>query len=556
MNGCIDQVLACLVTEAQNGASLSSDDPEERGRLLQETYLLQTSYDMLGQRIRRRIANTNRRLNSRVLINRLPNELLVRIFAFTSTIDQYLKHLVWIGLVSKDWSRIVFEAPSLWAQISSSYNFGANEAAVLRSKGHPLLVDCNEHDCWNVKGNRPGRGTSFMTLATEEAYRWQVVTFDLAYESTLGLFRNFVSISAPRLEELKINCRELDNTRSLGESINIFGGGTNRLRRLDLFQFPIPWGSQVLSGLETLKISADHLSHRPSTSMITDILRRCLNLVTFELQYIGEVDTDVSVAVSKAKTVDLPSLTSFTLDLNDAVAFRQIVASVRVPACTTFVLGCRGTTGNIFRNAAEHLTAALVSIIRPISTIELRLSAFDLALTVWHDSYKPIIDIYVDHSSPWEDLAWLINPTVTGSSSWPPINAHISCDDSLPFRQVVDLLREMPSIRSLELVGNSDRYIAQLAHPTLDGIYNWILPNLRELRLDSCPRNSLELLVELQRKRQGGIDMDRGDDLTLFLPRKLEVLYVRRPDGFSRVGPFYTAFRELYGEHWGTNLLE
>ncbi|KAG8979741.1 hypothetical protein FRB93_009881 [Tulasnella sp. JGI-2019a] len=511
---------------------------------------------MLGQRIRRHIANTNRRFNSRLPINRLPNELLVRIFAFTSTIDQYLKHLVRIGLVSKDWSTVVFETPSLWAQISSSYNYQTNEAAILKSKSHPLLVEYNEHDYWGMLGNGQGRGTSFMILATREVYRWQAASFRLAYTSTLDLFHNVVSLSAPRLEELRINCLELGKASSVERGVDIFSGGAYRLRHIDISQFPISWGSRLLSGLDTLKISAKNLSHHPSTSAIMDILRRCPNLLAFELQYRGEVDTYVSVSPSEAGKVDLPSLTSFTLDLDDAMAFRQIIASVRIPACTMFVLGCRSTIGNVFRNEAQHLTAALLSTVGRISSIELRLAAFDLALTGWHDTYEPVIDIYLNHSSPWEDLAWLINPTAAGSSSWPPIDAKISCDDSLPFRKVVDLLRGMPSIRTLELVGNSDRYIAQLAHPTLDGIYEWVLPNLGELWLSECPGNSLELFIELQRKRQGGVDMDRGDELTLVLPRKLEMLYVRGPDMFSKAGPFYTAFWELYGEHWDRNVLK
>ncbi|KAG9002894.1 hypothetical protein FRB94_003517 [Tulasnella sp. JGI-2019a] len=935
MDGCVDQALARLLAEAQNGAKLSfsSDDPDERSQTLQEINLLQTSYHILGQRIRNHVDHTTRHLNSHVPIYRLPNELLVRIFAFTSTVDQYLKHLVWIGLVSRYWSRIIFETPSLWARISSSYNYQANEAAIIRSRGHPLLVDYNEHDRRGLMAM--GQWRPFLILATREAYRWQAASFHMVYKSALAILRNYVNLPAPMLEDLKISLKEHGEVTLVTESLDIFGGGADRLRHLDLYQFPIHWDSRILSRLgtlkisaeklsyrpttnqiidilrrcpnllafqlryrgqvdthvsvamletepvdllvltsftldldgpkafhqilssvripacttfalacssttsdtlgylpaallsaiqrlpkievrlsasnlaltgwhdtcepvidiclhrsspwddlawlinatnvdifgggsdrrgrhdfcqlpitddsrlvsrlETLKISAEKLSHRPSTNKIMDILHQCPNLHAFQLRYRGQVDTHVSVAMSKAEsvdlpvltsfaldlddpeafyqilssihipacttfalsctrtasnpllnegnrlpaallsaiqhlpnievrlsasnltltgwhdtcepvidicldrsspwddfarlinptntgtphgeserhrhldlywpptnwdsgletltisaenlsqppstsrimdtlrrcpnliafelryrgewdnyisvtpleveTIDLPSLTAFTLDLDDAVAFRQIIASVRIPACITFVLRCRNTTGNIFRNEAEHLTIALLSTFRRIAYMDLRLSASNLALTGWFDTYKPVINIYLRHDSPWEDLAWLINPTATGSGSWPPIDAKISCDDSLLFRQIIDLLRGMPSIRTLEFAGNSDQYITQLSRPTLDGIHDWVLPNLRELWISDCPRNSTELFIELQRKLQGGVDMDRGDELTLVLPRKLEILCVRRPDGFKIAGPFYAAFRELYGDHWNSNVL-
>ncbi|KAG9027908.1 hypothetical protein FRB95_007070 [Tulasnella sp. JGI-2019a] len=558
----VDRALACIIGGAQTQSSPSNGPNNERDRILRELNLLRLSHQTFNQRLRRHIADTTRRLNSHNPIHRLPYELLVRTFAFTSTIGpqhEYLKHLVWIGLVSKDWSRVVFETPSLWARISSRYDEEANRAAILRSAGHPLLVDYSDHDCWTTAARE--RNAAFFPLAAREVYRWQRLRFHIGYQSALPFLRDLIFLSAPRLEEIKISCREparMGPIAGMQGHIDIFRGGTDRLRHLDLCQFPILWSSQLLSGLETLKISASNLSHHPSTSHITDVLRRCPKLLAFELQYQGEIDHHTSVATrsSEAEAIHLPHVTSFTLDLDDMGAFKHIIASVRIPACARFALGCRSATCNIFPNEAHHIVIALLAVIRRLSCIELGLSASSLALVGWGDGCDPVIDIYLAHSSPWEELAWLTKPTAT-SVLWPSIEANISCDDPLPFPQIADLLCNMPSIVKLELVGNSDSYISQLSHPILNkGVYEWVLPNLRELWFEDCPENSLQLFLDLVGNRQGGVDMDGGDGVPLVLPKKLEKLYVRGPHQNSMAGSFYTALRGLNEGDWDSNVVE
>ncbi|KAG8995303.1 hypothetical protein FRB94_009297 [Tulasnella sp. JGI-2019a] len=78
----IDRALMCLLDGAQNllmrsSASVVLDNKE---MVLQKLNLLQLSYESLGQRIKHHIADTNQQLNCHAPIDRLPNELLVKIF--------------------------------------------------------------------------------------------------------------------------------------------------------------------------------------------------------------------------------------------------------------------------------------------------------------------------------------------------------------------------------------------------------------------------------------------------------------------------------------------
>ncbi|KAG8991375.1 hypothetical protein FRB94_012546, partial [Tulasnella sp. JGI-2019a] len=506
--------LTSLIEGVHNGAKKpsASKKPNKRERTVQDSDL------MVGQRIKHHIADMTRR---RTPIHHLPNELLANIFALTLPSDHdstkyYWDHLFGLRLVSKRWNGIIHETPSLWAQISSEYSDRENKTAAHRSKDCPLQVYYSDEDFYEDCSQR----AVFLNFASRLAYRWRSAEFDLYSHDAIPFLRSLVSLSAPSLEKLKIDCSGVREDVPIGE-INIFDGGADRLRHVDLYDFPIPWSSQLLSRLETLKIEGSSPQPGPSTSEITDILRQCPELHAFTLSYHDEGEIRVSDATpSAADVVPLPALTSLTLSLDNANAVRRIVSSVRIPACTHFHTVCHGPAGNIFSNEASHLAPVLISAIQSAPEISLKLggSEFSLKSLQIHISLKP--------DSALEDLTWLVEHT-TGLAPWPPIAAKIFCDDALPFPQVAGLLCKMPSITKLILLGDSDQYIAHLSYPILShGIHEWFLPNLRELRLEDCPGNSPQLLINLSSKRQEGAGTDRGDGVPLRLPMKLEIVYL------------------------------
>ncbi|KAG8992389.1 hypothetical protein FRB94_011635 [Tulasnella sp. JGI-2019a] len=333
-----------------------------------------------------------------------------------------------------------------------------------------------------------------------------------------------------------------------GVSINLFSGGADHLRHLDLSFFPIFWSSRLLSQLETLTIMGSPTVPGPSTSELTYILRQCPRLYEFvmttsgEIRVLGDTRSEVGIA-------HLPALESFTLHLQNPEAFNRILSSVRIPGCTTFSLECSRATRNIFSNEISHITTALLSAIRSTPDISLTLSSSHLNLFGRYTEDDPTIEISLIGDSPWEILASLIELSVL----WPPINAYICCNE-LPSLQVADLLRRTPYITELHLTGNSDRYIAQLLQPTLNnGKYEWVLPNLGKLWLEDCPENSLSLLTALVERRREGIEMDQGEGVRSRLDKvHVAVPYCGRN---QEMRPLYSALRMLKGEHWDGDMM-
>ncbi|KAG8995505.1 hypothetical protein FRB94_009125 [Tulasnella sp. JGI-2019a] len=163
----------------------------------------------------------------------------------------------------------------------------------------------------------------FFDLASQETYRWQSAEFNPPPIRTIALLRHFVALSAPSLEGLRI-CRIGYEELSMNNSIDIFSGGTDRLRHIDLYNFSVPWTSGFPFQLETLKISAwPRDCPGLSTSEITDILRQCPKLRAFGLRHNGD---NGGASLAEAEVAHLPALTSFKLQLGHSGAFTRIIS--------------------------------------------------------------------------------------------------------------------------------------------------------------------------------------------------------------------------------------
>ncbi|KAG8978966.1 hypothetical protein FRB93_010423 [Tulasnella sp. JGI-2019a] len=465
---------------------------------------------MLSQRIQHHIADTNQRLNYHSPIYRLLNELLVEIFTFTLAgehIFEYAEDLVLIRLVSKDWDRVICEAPSLWAQISTNCCDQVNMAAILRSKESPLRVEYNDA-CFMgeyCNGDRQwdrDRATAFINLASREAFRWQSAEFIPKRDDTLALLRGFVNLSVPQLKKLKIifDSIEADDGEYAIERVDMFSIGANRLRHIELCNFPFLWTSCLLSRLETLKILGSGIDPGPSVGETLDILRRCPELRIFNLKSRDDHRYPLLGVNSplEFEAVDLPLLISFTLQLDHPVTFNWIISSLRIPACAEFDLSCWSLSINIFSHKTSHFTTALLSAINSLPDISLTLSADKLKLS--RNGGGQIISFSLTGKSPWGNPTWLIDHTAV---TWSPSTVQIQCSDNLSFTQTAEFIRGSPSITSLELTGDVDPYIILLIDPTVhNGTYEWVLLNLRELSLKSRADINPQLVEKLKTTRQ------------------------------------------------------
>ncbi|KAG9034625.1 hypothetical protein FRB95_012945 [Tulasnella sp. JGI-2019a] len=334
------------------------------------------------------------------------------------------------------------------------------------------------------------------------------------------------------------------------EGIDMFCGGVDRLRHIDLSDFPIRWNSPLLSRLQTFKVTGSSgVWPPPSTSEILGILRQCPELRTFKLGYHGMGDPASGTTKSELNSVHLPFLEDFTLMHNDAHAITGIITSIYIPKCRKFHLTSYSPRNSIFSSGTSHFVAALLSAIQSLPEISITVTSTSLTLACQGNA-----NVYIRHHSPWEDFTLLIEAAIL----WPPIKADITVDPQLS-AQAIDCLSKMTSITRLKLIGHSDQYIALLSNPTLNsfGEYKWVLPNLRELLLRRCAQNSIQLLMDLQDKRQIGVDGDLVDGVRLGLPIKLEKIHVQMTyvSGNPVKGEFYASLRELKGNRWDGYML-
>ncbi|KAG8874625.1 hypothetical protein FRB97_005766 [Tulasnella sp. 331] len=471
-------------------------------------------------------------------IDRLPDELLSDIFSLVvEEIDFFhLKRLVKLMLVSKGWSKIVLETPSLWAYARSDHACRAYETAILRSKESPLRVVCKE------KGNLK----HFMQSALQEAYRWKSAEFHLEHDVSLYVIDSLNNISAPIMTELKVYCREVFG----GRSFDIFSGGAPRLRHLTLVNIRVPWGSTLFSQLEVLFFTSSSIIG-PSTEELADILQRCPNLLTFELERNPprNVTTLANVLSSNLEPVHLPLLNSFKIDVSDACALSDILSCVHMPACTNLTVTCRGgTEGNqVFSDRTRGLALLLSSLLQSAPTLGVYLSSECLILSFEGDSRVKIC--LLDHMSPWNELT-----SLTWMVILPPITITVLCSGML-FGQAAQSLHSIPSVASLTLIGDSDHYITFLSDPTLkDGIYRWVLPNLTELVLEGCGDNDPQLLMDLAGKRSGRGGFAWRRDGELGPPTRLRKLRVVMTDGTGR--RCYDGLRAYRGDNWAGDLID
>ncbi|KAG8986969.1 hypothetical protein FRB94_002320, partial [Tulasnella sp. JGI-2019a] len=330
----------------------------------------------------------------------------------------HLHHCIELGLVSKAWSKIIFETPLLWTQISSSYSERQNRVVIMKSKESPLRVlydDCH----YNYEQDEDAG--VFIKSSSREVHRWRSAEF-YVIDRGISLLPDLLPASAPRLEELILRCGNHQEVSPGPECMDIFREGADCLRHVTISTFPIPWSSRLLSGLETLNICWQGDLPGPSASQITDILRRCPGLRNFEFRQSAYQDTPASgTSPPLAEVVHLPALTCFRLEHSNAEMFSSIISSVSIPACSKFHLRCCSSTYNIFSSKISHLKAALLPTLQTFPDVELILSHLTLQLRGSNDQNDSYIDILLFHESAWENLACLIESNGT-TVTWPPIN--------------------------------------------------------------------------------------------------------------------------------------
>lgn len=221
-----------------------------------------------------------RHYNSILPINRLPNELLIRIFPQCGYAEEkkYYGRLASLSEVCWSWAAVVQDTPSLWAYVYCCNPHQAVVKALEKSGSCALEVNYSEGTWLDEEGT-----DVWIEAVGDQLHRWQTANLRVWRHAVGGYLLDWVcQESAPLLERLEIR---KDNDWGEEELLNVFEGGTERLRHLSLSGMSIPWTSiffSQLSGLKTLEVLRTSYPG-PSMFQLGHILTACPDLVTVYL---------------------------------------------------------------------------------------------------------------------------------------------------------------------------------------------------------------------------------------------------------------------------------
>ncbi|KAJ3841725.1 hypothetical protein F5878DRAFT_722773 [Lentinula raphanica] len=252
------------------------------------------------------------------LINILPPELLIEIFAFCAA-EESIAPLT-LGTVCRTWKKIIDESPRVWKLVildDSKRSIAASQFQVRLwlSRSAPLKFDVKIH-----LEQEAGNALSLLAPFLPVLNRWRQLTLTSAYKKSVFLTNIFSDFDS--LKELGLSIS--DNESNHGNS-----GMTVRLTHL-----PRDTKSSLPLRFTSLYITNDYqLFIRPSYTVALSLLESCPDLKNLILR--GWMDCELSGSQS-LPVISLPNLHSMTL--HSTIIGRVILSHINAPALSNLYL--------------------------------------------------------------------------------------------------------------------------------------------------------------------------------------------------------------------------
>lgn len=300
----------------------------------------------LEKGFKRRLAAAQSASNANCCINKLPQELLVRIWCEVveplSASDYYTKGVVRLCFVCKSWNALIRNTPSLWSFISLIHPTSLIKEVVRRSRNSALTV--SDLLPSYVFDKRHPKRTRFRQVSLEQVERWgsaELQVYDI--EDIMPLF---VTTTA-RLHTLELAADKSATSRRIPDG---FGINKPNLQALSLTGVDLSWEATTLSRLTSLKIAGVRdCSSTPNLVRILDILHSSPDLESFTF-----VDNNYkdSVIPTTYPTIILPKLTKLWLKTT-TITGEQLLSYVGAKSCKEVTLelathGSSSTHGKTF----------------------------------------------------------------------------------------------------------------------------------------------------------------------------------------------------------------
>ncbi|KAG8905671.1 exo-1,3-beta-glucanase [Tulasnella sp. 403] len=487
-----------------------------------------------------RISQMKAQRNKHCVIHRLPVEVLTEIFRLvvgnSFFICEHYKGLHGLSGVCKLWAAALVQAPMFWTNISANNHPSFVSKLISRSGNCPLFIN---------KGifleGAPRSTRSFLQQLLPQIHRWK--TASLSLRNIQHLPERLINASVPQLEELSLSAHRRDG----GGQIDLFRGGAERLKKLDLWGVSIPWTSPLLLRLQVLRLMDLGDSAGVTTTHILNVLAQCTELSALR---ISGCSIHYSEAPNLPARLELPHLRSLSIDrIAPPNAPFWILSRISTPKYDQFDLVC-SFAGHLLPDdplqKISHITPSLVHLVASAQRVAIALEGTGCQYTAlpggW-DSRK--LRLSITHLSTSIVLGWVVAAFCDAMKN---IRSEVAFSrfDSLLQSDLATIDRTS-LVTKLSLAGEQTFVIRHLSTTTLvDGKQRWLFPELVTLSIDEDSNHPDEILRMVER-RYGRTTEPNDAEADIQLPTPLTSLVIY---GSGKVldGHTFHRLREIVGE--------
>jgi hypothetical protein len=263
-------------------------------------------------------------------------------------------------LYSRYWADVALNTPVLWAKISVSPHDSLTKARrrLARSKSCPLDITVNfggprvdyvqnlsEHIIHAMDLFRP-------VLYRTRAFSLTVPNRHYAHTALLRCQED-----APILENLSVYVHQSMQDDHYSKPLeSLFNGCTPHLRSCSFTSFNFGWDLNLMKGLRVLKLGGYFNASTPSAATLLNMLRQCPELEEFGLRNMSAVDSDpCSIGMVDdfdrhvPSKIQLPRLKKLTFHYSGIAHTREILSNISYPNLESLELAYLENTTGLFQ---------------------------------------------------------------------------------------------------------------------------------------------------------------------------------------------------------------
>ncbi|KAG8892107.1 hypothetical protein FRB99_002958 [Tulasnella sp. 403] len=431
------------------------------------------------------ISQMKRHRNTLSLIHRLPIEILVEIFRHVTkdgfyTSRRYLR-LGDLSRVCALWGRVIEQSPTLWTTIWTNDDTRLIKKIISRSGNHPLSIYANQYEGWGVI-------ESCLQQLSPQLHRWKIAEFRLQSQDIKYLQERLADASAPKLEKLCVSVYPTGVSAST--RVELFRGGVECLKELELSGVSMPWTSPLLSRLRVLRLASLGESAAVTTAHILTALAQCPEISELRIY---SCDLRDSHAPDFPTRLELPHLHVLSLDcITPSAASYSILRGISSPKYDQFTLtsAVPSPPDNLLSETISHIIPSLVHLPTSARRVTIRLG----------DRYCQYetengLKFRVVHPSPPTVLGWM---TTAFGDAMRSVQTELHIGFNFPPSEN-DLLviGGIPMLTLLNISGLKDQtpIIRFLSTTTLvNGKQRWPFPKLASLSIEEDVNHPSEIL--------------------------------------------------------------